>query len=278
MINVIEFQNAKRGGPMSEHIEKKMTKKNQSLEKGLAIIEYMSKYQEPIRLQDLAAGLEMSASTTLRFLITLMENDYVEQDATSRYYLTYKVCRIASRVSESNSLTMIAREYMKRLSEKSKESVCLAVEKEDTIVYIEVVHGPDKLMKTLQRIGNIAPMNCTAIGKLLLLNKTDEELDAYFARNQFEVYTGNTMVTKDELMPVLEKARLEDIAFDNEECELGVRCVALPIRDYTGKIIAAMSITGTVYNLSEEFMQEIMPDFRNSIEEISRILGYEKLQ
>ena len=79
-------------------------------------------------------------------------------------------------------------------------------------------------------------------------------------------------------MPVLEKARLEDMAFDNEECELGVRCVALPIRDYTGKIIAAMSITGTVYNLSEEFMQEIMPDFRNSIEEISRILGYEKLQ
>ena len=52
----------------------------------------------------------------------------------------------------------------------------------------------------------------------------------------------------------------------------------MPIRDYTGKIIAAMSITGTVYNLSEEFMQEIMPDFRNSIEEISRILGYEKLQ
>lgn len=85
----------------------------------------MSKYQEPIRLQDLAAGLEMSASTTLRFLITLMENDYVEQDATSRYYLTYKVCRIASRVSESNSLTMIAREYMKRLSEKVKNQFVL---------------------------------------------------------------------------------------------------------------------------------------------------------
>lgn len=261
---------------MAEVGEKKITRKNQSLEKGLAILEYMSRYREPIRLQDLAKGLEMSASTALRFLITLMESGYVEQDENSRYYLTYKVCLIASRISEGNNLTLIAREHMRRLSEKSQESVCLAVEKDDEIVYIEVVHGPDKMIKTLQRIGNVAPMNCTGIGKLLLLNKTDEELDAYFEQNEFVAYTENTMVTKDELVPALEKIRKEDMAFDNEECELGVRCIALPIRDYTGKVVAGMSITGTVYKLSDAFVEKIMPFFREEVEEISRILGYEK--
>ena len=261
---------------MSDNVEKKMTKKNQSLEKGLAIIEYMSEYQEPIRLQDLAMGLEMSSSTVLRFLITLMESGYVEQDELSRYYLTYKICRISNSVSESNSLAGIAMGYMKKLSGICEESVSLAVEKNDKIVYIAVVHGPVKLMKTLQRIGNVAPMYCTAIGKLLLLNKSEEELQAYFDRNQFEAFTDHTMTTLKELKPVLEKAREEDMAFDNEECELGAKCVALPIRDYTGKTVAAMSITGTVFKLNEELILRIVPQFRYCVDEISRILGYVK--
>lgn len=259
---------------MAAGSEKKITQKNQSLEKGLAIMEYMSQYREPIRLQELSKGLKMSSSTVLRFLITLMESGYVEQDDLSRYYLTYKVCRIANSVSTGNSLAAIAEGYMKKLSAASEESVCLAVEKNDKIVYIAVVHGPDKLMKTLQRIGNVAPMYCTAVGKLLLLNRTEEELDAYFERNECEAFTHNTMVTKDQLMPVLEKAQQLDMAYDNEECELGVRCVALPIRDYTGKAVAAMSITGTVYRINDEFVQNILPQFRKYTEEISRILGY----
>lgn len=259
---------------MAEGTEKKMTQKNQSLEKGLAIMEYMSQYREPVRLLELSKGLGMSSSTVLRFLITLMECGYVEQDELSRYYLTYKVCRIANSVSAGNSLAAIAEGYMKKLSIASEESVCLAVEKNDKIVYIAVVHGPDKLMKTLQRIGNVAPMYCTAVGKLLLLNRTEEELDDYFERNQFEAFTQKTMVTKEELMPVLEKAQQMDMAYDNEECELGVRCIALPIRDYTGKAIAAMSITGTVYRINDEFIQRIMPQFRSYVGEISRILGY----
>ena len=209
---------------MSDSSEKKLTRKNQSLEKGLAIIEYLSLCREPARLQDLAEGLGMSASTVLRFLITLMECGYVEQDENSRYYLTYKLCRIAGGIEESNSLVGITMEYMKSLSEKCRESVCLAVEKEDTIVYIAVVEGPDKLMKTLQRIGNVAPMNCTGIGKLLLLNRTETELDEYFSRNRFEVYTPHTLTTKEELMPVLEKRekRMLLLTMRNVKWESGV--------------------------------------------------------
>ena len=122
----------------------------------------------------------------------------------------------------------------------------------------------------------MAPMYCTAIGKLLLLNKSEEELQAYFDRNQFEAFTDHTMTTLKELKPVLEKAREEDMAFDNEECELGAKCVALPIRDYTGKTVAAMSITGTVFKLNEELILRIVPQFRYCVDEISRILGYVK--
>lgn len=254
----------------------KLTQKNQSLEKGLAIMEYLAECPEPIRLQDLAEGLQMSASTVLRFLTTLMRAGYVEQDEESaRYYLTLKVCALAGKVSQRDSLAAIARPHMRALSRKCAESVCLAVEKDQSIVYVAVVDGPDKVLKSLQRIGNRAPLYCTGIGKLLLLNKTEKQVDALLKRSRPVTFTKNTIVTKSALLEELSRVREADMAFDNEECELGVRCVAMPIRDYTGKIVAGLSITGTVFRLTDEFVEERRADIRAAADRISKALGYE---
>lgn len=151
------------------------TKSNQSVEKSFAIIECMSLNNEPIKLQELSKELNMPTSTVLRFLSTLMKLGYVGQDAEFlKYYLTLKICSISERVRESNLLVKVTRNYMKELSQKCNEAVCLAIEKDYKIVYIDVIDGPYNILKTMQRIVSQAPMYCTGSGKLLFTNKTEK--------------------------------------------------------------------------------------------------------
>lgn len=259
-----------------ENKQRDPLKKNQSVEKVFRMVEAMSVFREPVRLQDLAERLGYPASTVLRFLRTLRKLGYAEQDPeTQKYYLTLKICRIAGRVRDSNPMAGIARPVMKALSEECGESVCLAVERDDCAVYVEVVDGPDKILRSLQRIGNRSPLHCTGVGKLFLLNRTPQELADFFERESpLQRLTSNTITNPDRLRQALERIRKQGYAFDDEECELGAKCVAFPVRDYTGRIVAGLSVTGTVFHLNEEFLRRYAPRIRAAADRLSVLLGY----
>ncbi|HEY5585202.1 MAG TPA: IclR family transcriptional regulator [Ruminiclostridium sp.] len=256
-------------------LDERLSKTNQSTEKVLSIIELFSKNKEPMRIQDIAKKLEINASTVVRFLTTLMKCGYVSQnELTSRYYLTYKICSIAYRVSSQLRLGEIIHPYMQKLSKILNESVCLAIEQEMSVVYIDVVEGPDQMLRTMQRIGNVAPMHCTGVGKLLLLNYDSNKIDHIIAEKGMQKFTKNTIVNKLDLTMELQKVRLADYAFDNEECEIGARCVAAPIRDFTGKIIAAISVTGPIFRMDDKHCEQIISILVNSAKNISNKYGY----
>ncbi len=148
----------------------KLSKLNQSVEKVLQIIEIMAHERQPMRLQDVAAGCGMPASTVLRMLNTLLVYGYVNQDPHSlRYSLSLKFAQIGSRVCEQVSLRDIAHPLLAELSRECREASCLAIEEDMEVVYTDVVDGPDSMLKIMQRIGKRAPMHSTGIGKLLLL-------------------------------------------------------------------------------------------------------------
>lgn len=233
---------------------------NQSAEKTMRIIEFLADSGRPMRLIDIGANLKLNTSTTLRFINTLAALGYVEQEtATSKYYLTYRICSISNKIYSNTSLRDIVSPYLKELAGKAGESVCLAVEQSRQVVYIDVADGPDQMVKGMQRIGNIAPMHCTGIGKLLLLNYTEEELDELIAKKGLTKYTDNTIITKEKLKEELGQVKKDGYAFDNEECELGARCIAFPIYDFTQKIIAGFSITGPVNRITDEFINTNIP-------------------
>ena len=163
--------------------EKKQPLSNQSTEKALAILELLAQSSEPVRLRDLSRTLSINASTALRFLTTLQNCGYVEQEAdTQRYYLTYKICRLANQVSSHTQLQSITHPYLQRLSEQFEEVLCVSVERDMTMVYVDVASGPEQTLMSLQRVGNTSPMHCTGNGKLLLLNYTPEQLDEMIRR------------------------------------------------------------------------------------------------
>ncbi|WP_254906493.1 IclR family transcriptional regulator [Clostridium tyrobutyricum] len=253
----------------------KSVSNNQSVERVFKIIELMSEYGEPMRLQTISQELNIPATTVLRFLYTLMQCGYVEQDReTLKYYLTLKICAISNKVKSNNQISYVAKPYLFSLSKIVKESVCLAIEKDMTIIYIDVVDGPDQMLKTMQRIGNIAPMHCTGIGKLILLDKSEEDIDYMIENKGLTKFTDNTLITKESLMNELKEISKLGYAFDNEECEIGARCVAVPIKDYTGKIVAGISVTGSIFKITDEFVDKNIKYLFEASEKISSTLGY----
>ncbi|MDR3120363.1 MAG: IclR family transcriptional regulator [Clostridiales bacterium] len=251
--------------------------KNLSAVKALRIIEYLaSRDNEPQRLQDVANSLAMSNSTVFRFLQALAQSGYVSQQAdTSRYFLTTKICSVANHVSANLHIYDLALPIMKRLAAEFDESVCLAVEQDMSVVYVGVVRGPQQILHATQYIGNHAPMHCTGVGKLLLLNYSAEELDGFVKRKGLPKLTQNTLTTKKALQKELRAVQKNGYALDNEECEIGARCIAVAARDYTGKIVAAVSVTGPTMRMTNDRLMGRLEVLNRAGRELSASLGYE---
>lgn len=254
----------------------KSAKANQSAEKVLNIIEILSKQNESVRLQDLAKKLDMNASTTLRFLTTLQNKGYVAQEKeTLRYYLTFKICSIANNVSSHISLRDIAINYLKELSNIFLEPVNLCIEEDMVVVYIDVVNGSNQGLRTMQRIGNVAPMHCTGVGKLMLLNYDNRQIDKLIIKKGLQPFTDFTITTKEALLTELAIIKKQGYAYDNEECEAGVRCIAMPVKDYSGKTVAAISVSGPTFRMTDEYINSKLHYLFEAAMQISMHLGYE---
>ena len=232
-------------------MKEKLSKKNQSVEKVFQIIEIMAKNKGPMRLQDISIKVEMPASTVMRLLNTLMLYNYANQDSeTLKYSLSLKFCQISDSIHSQFSIRDVVRPYLLELSEKCQESACLAIEEGMMVLYIDAVDGPDKMLRTMQRIGKIAPLHSTGVGKLLLLNYDEEKLKVLTEQKGLVQLTKNTVSSLEQLKEELKIVNSLGYAFDNEECELGAKCIAAPIRDYTGKVIACISVSGPVSRIT----------------------------
>lgn len=251
------------------------TKRNQSIVKALHIIEAMAEAPGPLRLQEIGDALDLPASTVLRFLKTLMDKGYVGQNPeTLQYFLTFKFCRIADQVKRQLKIRDLVRPHIVRLSQELGESTSLAVEQDMLVVYIDVVDGPDHMLQSLQRIGKIAPMNATGVGKALLIDKSRQEIDDLVSSRGLPRLTGKTILSKTKLRKELQSICSCGYAIDDEECEVGVRCVAAPLRDHTGKVIAAISTSMPTGRMPKERTKPIGQKLSELADHISRELGY----
>lgn len=248
---------------------------NQSSVKLLKVFEHLILKREPQRLLDIARDLGMNSSTALRFLATLVNEGYVDQnEETLKYFPTYKICALASNVNNYVDIRTIARPYIEQLAKIFGESVCMAVEENMKSVYIEVIRESNQSLMMVQSVGNAVPMHCTGNGKVLLLNYSEEDLDKLIRVEGLARYTENTFTSKWQLMEELKRIRERGYAYDQEERELGVRCVAFPIYNYTGKVVAGLSVTGPKNRLTDEMIAKRLDDFRRISLEISKKLGH----
>ena len=270
------FQSMLKGSAILEKATgKDGTQSNHSAGKLLMIIECLADKSEPVRLMDISKELKMNSSTVLRFLTALVDNGYAKQEPeTARYSLTYKIYTLGSKVSSHIGIKDVARPYMTELSMLFGEVVCLAVEQDREVIYIDIVQSSTKMLRSMQRIGHIAPLHCTAIGKLLLLNYTDEQLDHVIADKGLTKFTESTITTKEQLVEELQSIRWNGYAYDDEECEIGARCIAFPLYDVEGKVIAGVSVTGPTARMSIKQIQLKLQPALQIIGRLRKELGY----
>lgn len=252
----------------------KATKNNQSVTKVLAILEAMAEHGKPIRLKKLSELVKIPESTALRLLISLLENGYVIQDEESHYALTHKIVRLASRFRASFNIIEIARPFLKELSQKCQESVCLAIDQGGRVVHIDTVDGPNNILQTLQKVGKTVPLYCSGIGKNLLLNYSEAQIRALYSPADFIPFTPYTIISVEDLLAELTQVRKQGYAYDREETELGACCIAAPIRDYRNRTIAGISVSGPSLRMTPEKMEAIKSNILKVSKKISSALHY----
>jgi len=255
-------------------MEQKSARPNQSVEKALSIIEIMAEHKEKMRLQDIASEAGLPASTALRLINTLVRCGYAVQDSiTLRYGLSLKLSRLGNLVSSHLDLRDLSHPILLELSRQCGESCSAAIREGLRVVYIDVVDGPDNILRITQRIGKSAPLYCTGIGKLFLRDDP-ALLSEMLTAEPPASFTPNTLTAAEDIRREVASAAC-GLAFDNEECELGVRCVAAPVRDYTGRVVAGVSISGPIHRLTDDYVQTVLAKpLLAAAETLSARLGY----
>lgn len=247
---------------------------NQTAEKLLLVLEALAYQNQPVKLIDFAKELNMNPSTLYRFLSAMENTGYVTQnEVTGKYSLNLKLCYLAEMVKRNQSLVALLHYAVVEASTLFQEAAHLAQAEDQRIVYVDNVTTTLQALTIQQYIGKTAPMHCTGVGKLFLSEYSDDALDAYIHHQELTALTPYTITTKESLRKELEQVRKQGYAYDNEECELGVRCVAVPIIDCSGHVVSGLSVSGPITRLTDELIKRKLPALLEIAERASKDLG-----
>lgn len=247
----------------------------QSLQRAFELLEHLSGSPDGMPLTALAAACGMHKSTVHRLLSSLIGLGYVKQDeAGGRYRLTLKLFELSGRVVDGMDVMQLAKAPLEHLRDLTQEAVHLVVREGTDIVYLHKADSKNSSIRMFSRLGMRRPLYCTAVGKSILATMSDDEVQSIWARSDIRAYTQHTITTIEALMAELAKVRAVGYALDNEENELGVRCIGAAVRDYTGRGRAALSISAPITRMSDKRVLMLAPDILQASAEISAELGF----
>jgi DNA-binding IclR family transcriptional regulator len=223
----------------------------QLLERAILLLDLLSS-KSPTGLlpHELAQTSGLHKSTVHRLLSALKKNRLVERDEkTGRYHPGLKLFEWGIKAVPNINLREHARPHLERLMFETGETAHLCVLVEHEILYLDKVESP-KTIRIASSVGGRNPAFCSGVGKCLLAALPDAELDRLLRQHKLTTYTRHTITTPAALKSELQQVRENGYAVDNEEREEGLRCIAAPVRDHSGEIIAAMSVAGPAFRLS----------------------------
>jgi len=230
---------------------------------------------EPRSLQEISEAVELSPSTAFRLLSTLARYKFVQKDVLNRYGLGLACLELASAYYTSNDLRKVALPELEALRDDVKETVHLAILDNMEVVYLEKLPGLHAIGLMGSRVGGRAPAYCTGVGKVLLAFSNARAIREHFLSHPFRPFTMKTITTIEALEKELENVRQKGYALDRGEHEFEVRCVAAPIYDINGNVVAAISISGPAGRMEPlENNQELIQKVCQTARAISEKLGY----
>ncbi|WP_371375206.1 IclR family transcriptional regulator [Sporomusa aerivorans] len=252
-------------------------KQIQSLARAIQIMEFIAKNHNSASLTQISQNLGLSKSTVHGLITTLEDFNYVYQDqVTGLYQLGLKLFEMGQVVYSSMDLRSVAYPILVELSEKYQETVHLALLSGPEVVYVEKVDS-SRSVRIISQIGGRNPTYCTGVGKVLLAGLTESEVEKIVKSTGMKKFTPNTIDNMTRLKKCLAEIAQKGYAYDLEEIEIGLRCVAAPIKNHLGKTIAGISLSGPTNRITDELLTTLSTDVVAAAHRISIKLGYKDI-
>ena len=244
----------------------------QTVQKALNLLEALVRSGQPRRLTELSRQLGLTKPNVYRLLSTLSVLGYVQKDqTTSLYSPTLKMWEMGSLLVRDTDLVAVANPRLRRLCEESRESVQLTVFDAGFAVYVDKVDSAQPL-KAMTAIGSRTPASVTSTGKAMLAWMAPEALDLAFAH--VKRFTPLTLMRRRDIEADLDETRVRGYAINRGEFRLGVCGIAVPVRDRTGGVIAAIGVWGAEKNILGPRREELAQMALVAARDVSRALGY----
>lgn len=245
----------------------------QVVDRAVAILDCFDTEHPELGIGELSRRTGITKGTIHRILASLMQHRIVEQNSvTKRYGLGIKLFELGNRATATLSYGERAHQHLRALAHETGDTVHFAVLDQGQTFYVAKVEGWHSLHMPSQ-VGRRLPVHCTGVGKALIAHLSEEEIEAIVATHGLPAFTERTITSLPDLMKELAKVRRQGYSRDSGEIEEGLACVAAPIRDYTGKVVAATSISGPTTRINSKTASALSVRVSETAREISAALG-----
>ena len=240
---------------------------SQTLMRGLDIIEAIAEGVSD--LSELASRTGMTYSTAHRIVSALQSRHYVIRDPQKGYRLGRKILELGYRAYSQIDLTRLARPLLEHLAQETSDTVHLGYRDGDNIIYLDKI-ASRRAVEISSRIGGMKPLISTGIGKALLLDADETEWAEIFQRSAHVLHEPSSL---DQFLKTMRNYRRNGFSYDLGEDEQTIRCVAAPVRDSSGRIVAALSVSSTLEHMSPHRMRQLAPTVLRTAAAVSKELG-----
>jgi len=242
----------------------------QVLERTFALLDALAEHEDPVSLKAISARTGLHPSTAHRILNDLAIGHFFERPEAGSYRLGMRLLELGNLVKARLDVREAALGPMRELHRFTHQPVNLSMRQGDEIVYIERTFSERSGMQVVRAIGGRAPLHLTSVGKLFLAHDDPQRVRAYATRTGLAGHTGNSITELPRLERDLAAVRANGVARDDEELELGVRCMAAGIYDDQGRLIAGLSVSAPADRLEESWLERV----KATAGEISTALGH----
>jgi len=245
----------------------------QSIGRAFAILEEVARNRDGIALADLSKRVGLHNSTTFHLVKTMVSLGYIRQIKESkRYRIGRPLFALAASALDEMEMVSMATPVLDDLSRETGESSHFASRMSDAVVVMARTPGPGAFQLT-DRVGVVRPAYCTALGKVILAALRPGQLDRYLDRIELKALTSKTITSPQRLRRELQDVRRTGIAFDDGEFNIEVRCAAMPVYDFSGQVVGAIGISGPVWRLSIQALQNKARDLSEAAKQLSEAFG-----
>jgi DNA-binding IclR family transcriptional regulator len=244
------------------------------LEKGLRLLEELAESADGLTAVELAARIGVHKTSVYRYINSLLDMGYIQNDSESRYHLGNKILELGSQKLRRMPLRETAHPFLIKLNDETQKTVHLCVLDGHDVIYIDKIES-HRTLPIMSRIGSRAPAYCTGVGKALLSGLPMEQVVSLIKGMKLEKRTSNTITDPMELLEEIKLTAERGYAIDNGEHEAGIKCYAAPVRGFGGDVVGAISITGLKREFDDPMKLERMPaSLKKIAAEISQELGH----